>query len=133
MFARWCLLSLLVFAVCPRLGFGEDPPEAEKGFTPLFDGKTLAGWEGNKEVFRIEDGAIVAGNLKQPIPQNEFLCTEKSYGDFELRLKAKLVGEGNNAGVQFRSKRIPNHHEVIGYQCDMGEAFGRNVWGALLR
>jgi hypothetical protein len=98
---------------------------------PLFDGKSLAGWEGNQKVFRIEDNAIVAGSLKQPIAHNEFLCTTKEYSDFELRLKAKLVGEGDNAGIQFRSKRVPNHHEVSGYQCDMGTAWGRIVWGGL--
>ena len=104
---------------------------ANEGFVPLFDGKTLNGWEGKQGVFRVEDGAIVAGSLKQPIARNEFLCTEKEYGDFELRLKGKLVGEGDNAGVQFRTRRIPNHHEVSGYQCDMGNAFGRIVWGGL--
>ena len=103
----------------------------DEGFTPLFDGKSLAGWEGNEKVFRIEDAAIVAGSLKQPIANNEFLCSKKEYGDFDLRLKAKLVGEGDNAGVQFRSKRVPNHYEVSGYQCDMGTAWGRIVWGGL--
>ncbi len=129
MFLRWGLLSLLVVVVSPKIGFAEDQTGTEAGFTPLFDGKSFAGWEGNRDVFRIEDGAIVAGNLKKPIPRNEFLCTKKTYEDFELRLKAKLVGAGNNAGVQFRSKRIPDHHEVIGYQCDMGDAFGGSVWG----
>lgn len=105
--------------------------EKEDGFKPLFDGKSFAGWEGNRDVFRIEDGTIVAGTLKSKIPRNEFLSTKQKFDDFELRLKAKLVGEGNNAGIQFRSKRIPNHHEMIGYQCDMGRAFGRNIWGAL--
>ena len=125
-----CRLTIL-FLLCltfPVVSFADDK---EAGFTPLFDGKSFAGWEGNLDVFRIEDGAIVAGNLKANIPRNEFLCTKKKYGDFELRLQAKLVGEGDNAGIQFRSKRIPNHHEVIGYQCDMGRAFGRNIWGAL--
>lgn len=103
----------------------------EKGFKKLFDGKTLDGWEGNTEIFRVEKGAIVGGSLKERIPHNEFLCSKQQYGDFELRLKAKLVGEGNNAGIQFRSRRKPDHHEVIGYQCDMGRAFGRNIWGAL--
>jgi hypothetical protein len=100
---------------------------AEEGFTPLFDGKTLRGWEGNEKMFRVEEGAIVAGTLRENIPHNEFLCTEKQYGDFELRLKVKLVGEGGNAGIQFRTKRIPNHHEVSGYQADMGQGW----WGAL--
>ena len=101
--------------------------EENKKSVPLFDGKTLEGWEGNKEMFRVEDGAIVGGSLKQPIPHNEFLCTTKEFGDFELKLKFNLVGKGVNAGVQIRSKRIPNHHEVSGYQADLGDGF----WGAL--
>jgi hypothetical protein len=94
----------------------------------LFDGKTFTGWEGNLTIFRIEDGAIVGGSLKQKIARNEFLCTTKDYGDFELRLKVKLVGgDDANAGVQFRTKRIPNNHEVSGYQADMGTGW----WGGL--
>lgn len=93
----------------------------------LFDGKTLQGWEGNERIFRIEEGAIVAGSLKHKIDRNEFLCTTDTYENFELRLEVKLIGEGANAGVQFRTKRIPNHHEVSGYQADMGETW----WGKL--
>lgn len=128
MLARLCFAFLLMGCLVLPPAFAED---TEEGFTPLFDGKSLEGWEGKLEFFRVEDGAIVAGNLKAAIPRNEFLCTKKTYGDFELRLKAKLIGEGNNAGIQIRSQRIPNHHEMIGYQCDMGEAFGKNIWGAL--
>jgi len=95
----------------------------------LFDGKTLRGWESNLDWFRVEDGAIVAGNLKKTIPRNEFLCTTKAYGDFELRLKVKLLGDPAhaNAGIQIRSRRIPNHNEMIGYQADMGQHY----WGCL--
>jgi hypothetical protein len=93
----------------------------------IFDGKTLDGWEGNLKIFRVQDGAIVGGSLSDKVVRNEFLCTTKSYGDFDLRLKFKLLGQGANAGVQFRTKRIPNHHEVSGYQADMGDGW----WGAL--
>lgn len=103
----------------------------ETGFKPLFDGKSFDGWEGDLKVFRIENGAIIGGTMKEKIPRNEFLCTKQEYGDFELRLQAKLAGDGANAGVQFRTKRIPNHHEVIGYQCDMGHMEGRSIWGSL--
>ncbi len=107
-------------------------PLDEAGFKPLFDGKSLDGWEGNLKFFRIEDSAIVAGNLKEKIPNNEFLCTKQKFENFELRLDAKLIGQGDNAGVQFRSERIPNHHEVIGYQCDIGlVGKDRSIWGAL--
>lgn len=95
----------------------------------LFDGRTFRGWEGDtNKSFRIQDGAIVAGNLNAKIPRNEFLCTTRNYTNFILRLKFKLIGKGANAGVQFRTKRIPNHHEVSGYQADMGDP---SWWGCL--
>lgn len=92
----------------------------------LFDGKTFTGWEGNTtEVWRIENGALTAGSLTKKQENNDFLATVKEYGDFELTLKWKLEGtEGFvNGGVQFRSKRIPNHHEVSGYQADLGAGY----------
>lgn len=104
---------------------------ADEEWIQLFDGKSFNGWEGNKDFFRIDDGSIVAGNLKKAIPRNEFLCTKKTFTDFELRLQAKLIGEGKNAGIQFRSKRIPNHHEMIGFQCDMGQMNEHSIWGFL--
>ncbi len=94
----------------------------------LFDGKTFTNWEGNQKVFRLEDGAIVGGQLKEKIPRNEFLASTKEYKNFELRLKFKVIGDDKaNAGIQFRSRRIPNHHEMIGYQADLGNGY----WGAL--
>lgn len=126
---RRLILAMLAWATCailsPRSG------AEETGGQPLFDGKSLAGWEGDLKVFRIEQESIVAGTLKARIAHNEFLCTEKEYGDFELRLKAKLLGAGDNAGVQFRSQRVPNHYEVSGYQCDMGHMGGKVIWGWL--
>jgi hypothetical protein len=99
--------------------------------TSLFDGQTFAGWEGQREFFRIERSAIVAGTLDERIPHNVFLTTAKEYGDFELRLKARLTGEGDNAGIQFRSRRIPGSHEMIGYQADMGHEGDENLWASL--
>lgn len=122
------LLWLVLAAGAATTGRADD----ETGFQPLFDGKTLDGWEGNLKMFRVEDGAIVAGTLKERIPRNEFLCTTRQYSDFELRLQTKLTGPGANAGIQIRSRRIPDHHEVIGYQADMGVmGDGRLIWGAL--
>jgi len=89
----------------------------------LFDGKSFNGWEGNTEsVWRIADGAFAAGSLDKKQEKNDFLATKKEFGDFELTLKWKLEGKEGfvNGGVQFRSKRILNHHEVSGYQADLG-------------
>ncbi len=95
----------------------------------LFDGKSLTGWEGDAKTWRVENGAIVGGSLETAVPRNEFLCTLKTYGDFELKVKFKLLGDKKsaNGGVQFRTKRIPKHHEVSGFQADIGQHY----WGAL--
>ena len=121
-------LILCLFCACAVLAA---PPPQLKNPKPLFDGKTLAGWEGNEKIFRVEDGAIVAGSLQEKIAHNEFLCTREQFGDFEMRLEAKLVGQGKNAGVQFRSKRVKDHFEVSGYQCDMGTMQEKPIWGWL--
>jgi hypothetical protein len=115
--------SVFVIACCVRTISAAEPA----AWTPLFDGKTLDGWDGNREVWRVEDGAIVGGTLDARNPRNEFLSAKKDYADFELRLKFKLLGEGVNAGVQIRSRRVPDHHEMIGYQADLGEKW----WGCL--
>lgn len=110
--------ALTVFLVTASVAWGQP--------VSLFDGKTFKGWEGDtKATWRIEEGAIVGGSLDKTVPRNEFLCTSETLRDFELRLKYKLVGtEGFvNGGVQIRSKRIPNHHEMIGYQADLGAGF----------
>jgi 3-keto-disaccharide hydrolase len=118
---------LLIAWLCVSAVGGAQAPADSKPVS-LFDGKTFDGWEGNLAIFRIENGAIVGGSLKQKIARNEFLCTTRTFGDFELRLRFRLLGgDSANAGVQFRTKRIPNNHEVIGYQADMGSGW----WGAL--
>lgn len=93
----------------------------------IFDGKSFTGWEGPIEFFRIEDGCVVGGNLERAIPKNQFMATERTYANFELRLQFLVKGDGINAGIQVRSRRIPDHHEMIGYQADIGEG----IWGAL--
>jgi hypothetical protein len=116
------LLFMLVLASCT---FAADTKPV-----PLFDGKTFDGWEGDtKKTWRIEDGAIGGGTLSEIVPRNEFLCTTATYSDFELKVKFKLLGDKAkaNAGVQFRTRQIPNDHEVSGYQADIGQ----DCWGAL--
>jgi hypothetical protein len=117
-------LSLLaLFLAAPAFAADNKP-------VPLFNGKDLTGWEGDtKNTWKVEDGVITAGSLDAVVPRNEFLCTTKTYENFELKVVFKLTGDKAkaNAGVQFRTKRIPDHHEVSGYQADVGQDF----WGAL--
>jgi len=95
------------------------------GPVSLFDGRSLAGWEGDTNVWRVRNGLIVGGSL-QGNPRNEFLATVKSYTNFTLRLEYKLIGtEGFiNSGVQFRSVRLTNPpNEMKGYQADIGAGY----------
>lgn len=105
-----------------------DPKPTQPSSIRLFDGKTFAGWEGNLDIFRIEDGAIVGGTLTEKVAHNDFLTTKAEFADFELRLRFMLKGENTNAGVQIRSRRIDSPpHEMIGYQADLGQSY----WGCL--
>ena len=96
----------------------------------LFDGKTLNGWEGNNEVWRMVNGEIHGGSM-QGNPRNEFLATTEDYQNFHLRFEYKLTGtEGFiNGGVQFRSKRIANPpNEMYGYQADIGAGYSGSLY-----
>lgn len=96
----------------------------------LFDGKSLDGWEirkGEEEWWRVEDGFIVGGSLERKIPKNTFITAPRRYANFELSLEVKVTGKKPNAGIQIRSERIPDHHEMIGYQADVGPGW----WGKL--
>jgi len=122
------LFPLIVLIVSPSFESPADQATKDPKPVAIFDGKTFDGWEGDLKIFRIEDNAIVGGSLKDKVARNEFLCTRKTYGNFELRLKVKLLGgDAANAGIQFRTKRIPDNYEVSGYQADVGVGW----WGAL--
>ena len=129
---RMFLLLLFVAAIASSVSCDLLPTPAEPpNFEPLFDGKTLNSWEGDTRFFRVENSAIIAGRLDAPIPHNEFLASTESFGDFDLRFEARLAGVGHNAGVQFRSERIPDNHEMVGYQCDIGTWSAGLIWGLL--
>ena len=121
------LLGLVLqAAVYPLSGASTSKP------VTIADGKTFRGWEGDTNtIWRIENGAFVGGSLKEKVPHNEFLCTKRSYTNFVLRLKFKLVGTDGfiNGGVQVRSQHITNPpYELSGYQADMGDPAW---WGCL--
>lgn len=122
------LLPVFVLSLVPLIGAAADPAPAK----PLFDGKSLDGWKvnpGEEKWWRVKDGTIEGGSLTEHVPHNTFLTTAGSYQNFELNLKIKItpVVGGVNSGIQIRSMRIPNHHEMVGYQADAGGEW----WGKL--
>lgn len=97
--------------------------QGKEGWTNLFDGKSLAGWEqlGGQAEYRIEDGAIVG--ITVPNTRNSFLVTKKRYSDFVLELEVKIMDTTSNSGIQFRSQYDPSgdngRGRVFGYQYEL--------------
>lgn len=118
--------SAFVFLVIAFVGRAEPVPVLPNSATPLFDGKSTAGWDilpGS--VWGFVDGVLTGGDGQKKIRYNDFICTKTSHSNFILRLKLKLTGDPStgmiNSGVQIRSRRVSGSHEVSGYQCDYGE------------
>jgi hypothetical protein len=98
----------------------------EAGFQPLFDGKTLKGWDGDPRLWSVKEGAIVGSTEGVTIDNNTFLIyRDKQFGDFVFRAQVKL--RNHNSGIQFRSEAFPNW-VCRGYQADMAEG---NWWGGI--
>jgi len=73
------------------------------GYVSLFDGRTLAGWDGRPGVWSVEDGAIVGVSTKEKNAGNSFLVYHGIEArDFDLKLEIK-VEWGGGSGVQYRS------------------------------
>jgi putative membrane-bound dehydrogenase-like protein len=112
-----CLLALLIAL------------SAHAAPVPIFDGKSLAGWEGDAAWWRVEDGEIRGGSSTVKVPKNFFLATEKSYQNFDLHVKLRLTGTGFvNSGIQMRSVRVPNSSEMSGYQVDYGKGWYGKIY-----
>ena len=98
-------------------------PAQEDGFTSIFDGKTLEGWDGDPDFWRVEDGAITAQTTKEkPLQANTFIIwREGELADFELKIEYRIFG--GNSGIQYRSFEVEGQKWVIGgYQADLDAA-----------
>lgn len=94
----------------------------EAGFQLIFNGKDLAGWRGNPELWSVRDGAITGVTKADPkLTHNTFLVwTNGTTEDFELRLSYRIVN--GNSGIQYRSKVTEQGAFgpiVGGYQADI--------------
>ena len=99
---------------------------ADEGFKSLFNGKDLAGWitPSGPTLFTVENGEIVGRTTDEKLKKNEFLVTDRDFGDFVL--KAKVKYRNGNSGIQFRSKRADDG-AVAGLQADVADGY----WGLL--
>ncbi len=103
----------------------------------LFDGKSLTGWDFDPAVWRVEDGLMTGGSLTEKVTQNYFICTNKNYQNFDLKLKIKCSGDPAtgmlNSGIQIRSLRVPGGHHMSGYQVDCGKGWFGKIYDEFRR
>ena len=101
--------------------YPETQPDDNTGFVPIFDGKTLNGWDGDTQFWRVENGEIVGETTAEKVmKQNSFLIWRGgTVKDFEL--KAEFRMNGTNSGIQYRSSELPNVGKWVlkGYQADL--------------
>jgi type 1 glutamine amidotransferase len=107
---------------------GTDPaPGLEPGFVSLFNGRDLEGWEGDRRIWSVSDGAITGQTTADAgVKENNFLVWKDEVEDFELRLKFKL--EGGNSGIYYHARKRPlgqtKGEALVGTQADF-DATGR--------
>jgi len=76
---------------------------AERGFTPLFNGKNLDGWQGMggpTSNWAVKDGMLSCTGQKG----SQWIATKEEYADFDLRLEYKIPKNGNS-GVFIRAPK----------------------------
>src|SRR6266403_785061 len=116
---RWLTSAILL------LQAGSSLAADEPGFQSIFNGKDLAEWEGNTQLWSVRDGAIVGQTTaEKPITGNTFLVWKGTVSDFELRCSFKITPNNDqgfaNSGIQYRSKVLDKNGWVVGgYQADM--------------
>ena len=123
-----CSALAFVFAVSLSLSAQQRgwPVETndESGFVQIFDGKSLAGWEGDTNYWRVEDGCLVGEvTTNNLLKQNSFIVWRGgTTRDFELKVEYRISPRGNS-GINYRSVMVTNGPWTMrGYQADIDGA-----------
>lgn len=89
---------------------------AQRGFKPLFDGKTTKGWHTyNKTVvgsaWDVENGALHMSPSKKGKDGGGDLVTDKEYSNFHLKLEWKVAPKANS-GIIFYVNEDPKYGQT---------------------
>lgn len=122
------ILAIISFTACGQEKTSDTSLEEEdEGFVSIFDGKSLQSWEGDPDIWRVEDGLLI-GELtpESDLKSNTFLIwTGGKPGDFELKVDFKISQDGNS-GINYRSERLDDVPFALrGYQADID---GKNTY-----
>ncbi|QDV66863.1 hypothetical protein Poly24_05510 [Rosistilla carotiformis] len=128
---RSFFVAAMAIGLLVPCGLAASAADVEQGYTSLFNGTDMTGWvkRGGSAEYHVEDGAIV-GKCVPNTPGNTFLCSEKEFGNFILKLQYKVI-EAGNSGVQFRSaaRSEGDRERVYGYQYEIST--GGNTTGRI--
>ncbi len=123
--SRLVLSCLVLFYAGVRSPAAQTFPEQgqrdESGFERIFDGRSLAGWDGDPVYWRVEDGVLVGEVTPATLlKQNSFIIWRGgTTRDFELKLEYR-VSERGNSGINYRSEEIAGQRYALkGYQADI--------------
>lgn len=109
---------------------GKTVQDPNTGWTSLFDGRSLSGWDGEPGFWRVENGAIVGEGKSKNSPSHNTCLVWKGgdVADFELELEYQL--DSGNSGVQFRSFRVlgGNQWRLGGYLADI-DRYNGGIYG----
>ena len=113
------------FACAALVAHANSLPAQSQDFVPIFDGKSLANWDGDPALWRVENGTIVGESTPdKPVKMNTFLIWRGgTTADFELRIEYRISSNANS-GVQYRSVVLENVGKWVmkGYQADIDGA-----------
>jgi len=82
------------------------------GFTKLFDGQTLTGWNGETDVWSIDNGTVHANTVKTPGQHHlRYVGPNAVMKDFDLKVEFRISATGANGGIQYRSRLLMAPHK----------------------
>jgi hypothetical protein len=117
------MMRILVFFACVGL-LAPVLRAADAGFKPIFNGRDLAGWEGDPRFWSVREGVLRGETtLQKMTTRNTFLLwRDGTVKDFQLRLKVRI--RNGNSGVQYRARDL-GKWVVGGYQAEIDNAPGK--------
>lgn len=113
-------LMLLLILACSSMT-SKPNQSKEKGFTKIFDGKTLKGWDGDSAYWRVENGCLVGEVTPTTLLKtNTFIIWRGGVPkDFELKGSFTITLNGNS-GINYRSEQLKEIPFALkGYQADI--------------
>ena len=115
-------MKKLILSACILLA-ATQISQAQKGFKPLFDGKTTTGWHTyNKtnvgSAWQVQDGALHLDPKTKGKDGGGDLVTDKEYKDFHLKYEWKVAPKANS-GLIFYVHEEPKYHATYSTGLEM--------------